>query len=211
MSAGRAPLTTDIDGRHTNGLVVIARAHGGSGFGLDLGVAGKLNKQVSFSLSASNVASSMNWNTDPERFTYTFRADSASVQRISDTDIDSVFVDSDQTVSIDPFSASLPSELRLGFARTSERLTVGVSMAQGLKSGPGVSTKPRFAVGSELRLLHFFPLRAGLAFGGAGGVSSSAGFALDFSLVSWDFAVASKGKMFGGKGLGFAFNWMFRL
>jgi len=84
-------------------------------------------------------------------------------------------------------------------------------LEQGLKKGPGVSTTPKLAVGAEWRLIRVFPLRAGLSLGGYPGFSTSAGFALDFSLFSWDFAVASCNGMFSGKGLGFAFGWRFRL
>ncbi len=204
--------TTDIDGMHGTGRLVIDHARGGgSGFGLDIGAAGKLTNNLTVGLSISNIINGIKWSKDIERSTFTFRADSISVQKISANDIDSVIVNNDETVDLKPFSTRLPSELRLGVARTGNLLTLGFSMAQGFKSGPGVSTKPRIAIGSELRLLSFFPVRAGVAFGGKHGISSSVGFAFDFAAFSWDFALASKGQMTGGRGLGFAFNWMFRM
>jgi hypothetical protein len=101
--------------------------------------------------------------------------------------------------------------MRLGIARSGRFFSFAVDMMQGLKTGPGISSKPRFSVGTELRLLPFFPLRGGFATGGDIGFSPSAGFGLDFSLFSWDFAIASRDGMFDGKGLHFAFNWMFRI
>jgi hypothetical protein len=101
--------------------------------------------------------------------------------------------------------------MRLGIARNGRFFSFAVDMLQGLRTGPGVASQPRFSVGTELRLLPFLPLRAGFATGGGGSFSPSAGFALDFAVFSWDFALASRDGMFDGKGLHFAFNWMFRI
>ncbi|MFQ5753307.1 MAG: DUF5723 family protein, partial [bacterium] len=204
-------MMTDINGIHGTGRVVIDRAFGGKGLAFDFGAAANLNLNWSVSLNFTNLISSINWNHEAKRFTYTFTADSISVEKIEDTDIDSVFIDSDETVTIEPFSTTLPSQLRIGFARTSRKFTFAMDFVQGLKKAAGVSTTPEIALGSELRVVHFLPLRAGFSIGGRRGFSTSAGFALDFSIFSWDFAVASKGGMFSGKGVGFAFGWMFRL
>lgn len=134
-----------------------------------------------------------------------------SLKRASkDTDIDSVYRDSDETVGIEPFTTKLPSELRIGLARMGKRLTLAIDYQQGLQKGVGVSTSPRAAFGSELRLIGFLPLRGGIATGGDHGLSGSAGYGLDFAVFSWDFAVASRGGMFSGRGLNFAFGWGWR-
>ncbi len=206
----RTSINTDIDGLNTNGRLVVDQALGGSGYSFDLGAAAQLQKGWSWSLGVSNLFNEINWSTDTERFTYEFSADSASVELIDDTDIDSVFIDSDETVDIDPFKSRLPSELRFGLGHTSDKLTVGLDMQQGMERGAGVSTSPRFALGTEFRLIGFFPMRLGAALGGGDGFSGSAGFGLDFSVFSWDFAVLSRSGAFGGKGLGMAFDWMFR-
>ena len=90
--------STDIDGVHGNGSLVIDQALGGSGYGFDLGAAAQLSNGWSLSLGVSNVINEISWSKDTERFTYTFRTDSASVERIEDTDIDSVYINSDETV-----------------------------------------------------------------------------------------------------------------
>ena len=163
----------------------------------------------SLSLGLSNFSNYINWNQETKSFIYEFSADSVSIEKIVDSDIDSVFTDSEETVAIDPFTTKLPTELRFGIARTTNRLTFGIDFRKAFKAAPGVSTKPQFALGTELRLIHFLPLRSGVAFGGKQGFTPSAGFALDFSVFSWNFAVASPGG-FSGKGLAFAYNWMFR-
>ncbi|MFQ5864415.1 MAG: DUF5723 family protein [bacterium] len=204
-------MLTDLDGIHGTGKVVIDRALGGSGLAIDIGAAARLNQGWTISLGISNLINFVSWNNDTKRFTYIFAADSLTIERIEETDIDSVFSDSDETVDIEPFSSRLPSELRLGIARTVNKFTVAVDFVQGLEKTAGVSTKPRIAMGSELRVTRFLPLRAGLSFGGKAGFTSAAGFAFDFSVCSLDFAISNKGGMFSGKGLGVAFAWTFRL
>lgn len=201
-------MSTDFDGLQTNGRVVIDRAFGGSGFAIDVGTAAR-SGNWSLSLGLSNISNNINWNKKTKRFVYEFSADSVSVEKIANSDIDSVFSDSEETVAIEPFTTKLPAELRFGIARATKRFTFGVDFRKAFKKAPGVSTKPKFALGAELRLIHFFPLRSGVAFGGKQGFTPSAGFAFDFSVFSWDFAVASPGG-FSGRGLAFAYNWMFR-
>lgn len=203
-------LITDIDGVHGNGRVVIDRALGGSGFALDLGSAARLDKNWTIGARISNVINFINWSSDTKRFTYVFTADSISVKQIDDTDIDSVFIDSDEEVDIESFTTTMPRQLRLGIARTMKNFVLAIDYIQGLQKAAGVSTTPKLAVGSELRLVPFFPVRGGLAVGGRSGFASSLGFSIDFSVFTWDFAVANKGGLFSGRGLGLAFDWMFR-
>lgn len=203
-------LTTDIDGLHGSGRVVIDHALGGNGLAFDFGAAAMLNSSWSLSVSLINAINSINWSDETKRFTYSFDADSISIQRIEDTDIDSVYRDFDETVDIESFSTKLPAQLRVGLARVGKRLSFAFDYEQGLKKGVGVSTSPRLAFGTELRLIGFLPLRGGIAAGGERGLSTSAGFGLDFSLFSWDFAVASRDGAFSGRGLTFAFGWGFR-
>lgn len=201
---------TDIDGLHGSGRVVIDHALGGNGLGLDLGAAASLNSSWTLSLSLANAINSIKWSNETRRFTYTFTVDSLSVEKIEDADIDSVYRDSDETVDIESFSSSLPPQLRIGLGRVGKRLSFAFDYEQGLKKGVGISTTPRVAFGTELRLIGFLPLRGGVAAGGDRGLTTSAGFALDFSIFSWDFAVASRGGAFSGRGMTFAFGWGFR-
>jgi hypothetical protein len=203
-------MTTDIDGVHGSGRLVVDHALGGNGMAFDFGAAAMLTSNWTLSVGVANAINSMKWSNETKRFTYAFNADSLSVERIEDTDIDSVYRDSDETVDIEPFSTKLPAQVRVGLARIGKRLTLAVNYEQGLKSGLGVSTTPRVAFGTELRLIGFLPLRGGIATGGSTGLSTSAGFALDFSVFSWDFALASRGGTFSGRGLTFAFGWGFR-
>lgn len=206
----KSTLTTEIDGVHGSGKVVIDYARGGSGMAFDFGAAAILNQNWSVSFGFHNLLNFISWTSETQRFTYTFTADTISAERAEKNDIDSLFIDSDENIDIQPFSQYLPPELRIGMARTTKRLAIAVDLVQGLKRTAGVSTTPKFALGTEFRLIHFLPLRTGFTFGGKRGFSSAAGFAFDLSFFSLDFAISSKGGMFSGKGLGAAFGWMFR-
>ncbi len=203
-------MLTNINGVHGSGKLVLDHSLGGNGFSLDIGSAALVNQNWAISFGISNLVNKISWNNDNERFTYTFTADSISVEKIEDTDIDSVYIDSDETEDIDSFSSTLPSQMRIGVARMTERLTLTFDYVQGFKKSAGVTSTPRLAFGSEFRFINFLPLRAGMAFGGKSGFSTSAGFAFDFSFFSWDFAISNKGGVFSGKGLALAFGWMFR-
>lgn len=201
-------LHSDFDGLHTNGRLEIDRALGGNGFAIDAGTSARVG-DWSLSVGLSNLSNYIKWNRKTERFTYQFRADSLSVETIADSDIDSLFIDSEETAAIEAFHSKLPSELRIGVARATERFTFGIDFSKGFKKSAGVSRKPKFSLGSEFRPIRFLPLRAGVSFGGKRGFSASTGFAFDFSVFSWDFAVVSPG-VFSGRGLAVAYNWMFR-
>ena len=92
VTEATSTFTTNIDGLHTTGRMVLDRAFGGSGFGLDLGAAAKLNKTLTASFGISNLLGKINWNKETKRSTFTFSGDSVSVQKLGDTDLDSVFV-----------------------------------------------------------------------------------------------------------------------
>lgn len=201
---------TDIDGLHGNGRLVIESATGGSGVAFDVGAAATLNSRWSVSMGISNLINSINWSNETKRFIYTFAADSVSVQKFDEMDADSVVTNSDEEIDIEPFSTSLPRQLRLGIARVTSKYTLTLDYFQGFSDNAAFAATPGVAVGGELSFIGFLPLRAGLAMGGKRGLSTSFGFGLDFSVFSWDFAVASKGGMFSGKGAQFAFDWMFR-
>ncbi|MFQ5605115.1 MAG: DUF5723 family protein [bacterium] len=206
----RSSVLTNIDGIHSSGRIVIDHSLGGNGLALDIGSAATLGNQWSFSFGLTNLFSRISWSTDNERFTYTFEGDSVTVQKIEESEIDSVVVNSDETVSIGSFTSGLPVQIKMGVARFMGKMTFSLDYRQGFSQAPGVSTTPEIALGSEIRYFNFFPVRAGLSLGGKRGFSAAAGFAFDFSFCSLDFAISSKGGMFSPRGVGFAFDWMFR-
>lgn len=104
------------------------------------------------------------------------------------------------------FSTSLPTVLRIGATAESEEvpflyflpkhLLLAVEYAQGFNESLGNTTKPRFSLGAEYKIIPFLPLRTGLVFGGNDKIRWAFGFGLDFRAVTLDFASDNFGMIF---------------
>ncbi|MEW5795748.1 MAG: hypothetical protein AB1772_05255 [Candidatus Zixiibacteriota bacterium] len=152
-------LQTGFDGQ---GEAIIRTASGGSGYGLDLGIALKLSNNYTAGVRLENVISKINWNKDSQEHGYIFSFDTATID-----DFDQDFVTSeDYTRDIPSFSTTLPAVMNAGFARTSGKLLWAVDWTQGFRAAPGTSTKPRMAIGAEWSLVSWLPFRGGFSAGG---------------------------------------------
>jgi hypothetical protein len=59
---------------------------------------------------------------------------------------------------------------------------------QGLYDAPGSTTRGRFSLGMEYRIVNFFPLRFGVSFGGEDRSNVAMGFGFHFGFLDMDFA-----------------------
>lgn len=195
-------VATYATGYSGNGKVIAQTATGGTGMGLDLGAALKLNDKYTLGAKLENFVSSIKWNQKTQERGYLFSFDTMTVANMGDS-----FVTSDDyTRDIGSFSTSLPSTLNAGIARTSGKLLWAVDWQQGFTNDPGTSTKPRLSLGAEYSLLGFLPLRAGYATGGNRNTAFSFGSGLHLFALHID-AAAVTGSSFSGyssKGLNFA-------
>lgn len=154
-----ATFATGLEGE---GRMIARTATGGSGFGIDIGAALRLNDDYTAGIRVKNFLSSLSWSTQPEEHSYIFSFDTVTVANMDDDFV----VSESETRSIGSFSTNLPSVTTIGFANTSGKLIWAVDWQQGFRQAAGASTKPRFAIGAEWRQLPFLPLRAGYAVGG---------------------------------------------
>lgn len=182
-----ATLATGFQG---DGALIINTAEGGSGFALDFGAALQLNENYTVGLSLKNLLSAINWSSNPEQSGFTFSFDTVTIDNAGN---DSVFVTSDFTNTIDGFSSSLPSTLTLGIANTTGKFVWALDWQQGFSRNPGASTKPQITAGAEYTLAGFFPLRAGLGFGGRHGSQLAFGSGLKLSAFHIDVAFLTSG------------------
>ncbi|MCX6835027.1 MAG: hypothetical protein NTW07_07830 [candidate division Zixibacteria bacterium] len=196
--------TTYVDGFQGEGEAIIRSASGGSGYGLDLGAAFKLNNNYTAGVRIENVLSKITWDKEPQEYGYIFSFDTASVD---DFDNDIVTSD-DYTIDIEPFTTSLPAVMNVGLANTSGKLVWAVDWTQGFRAAPGASTKPRLAVGVEYRLLSVLPLRTGFMTGGDRNTAFSFGSGLDFLGFYLDAAVITGSTMsvYSAKGANIALS-----
>ena len=196
--------TTYENGFQGHGEAIIRTAAGGSGYGLDLGAAFKLNNSYTVGVRVENVLSKITWDQEPQEYGYIFSFDTASVD-----DFDEDFVTSDDySIDIEPFSTSLPAVMNVGLANTSGKLVWAVDWTQGFRAAPGTSTKPRLALGVEYRLLSFLPLRTGFMTGGDRNTAFSFGSGLNFLGFYLDAAVITGSTMsvYSAKGANLALS-----
>jgi hypothetical protein len=165
-------------------------APAGTGWGVDLGATGEVNKFLTVGVSVTDIGS-LRWNHDLER-----------------TSVDSMVTMDDPTSegqrkaieeafrgtrgAGESFVTPLPTTLRVGGVVQLDKipavnkyligtLTLAADVAVGFQDVPGTSTHPRVALGMEFRPVGFLPLRTGYSFGGG----YHPNFALGFGLCLW--------------------------
>lgn len=197
-----ATLVTGYDG---SGDLAARTASGGIGFTLDLGAALQINKDYTVGATLFNFLSAIRWNRETEEHRYTFFFDTVTAVNMSN---DSLFVSTDTTIAIGPFTSHLPSTIKVGLARTRGSILWAVDWEQGFKKAAGSSTTPRISAGGEYHALRFLPVRAGFGLGGKQGSTFACGLGIEVSRFHLDLAVANYNAIVGssGKGLTFAFN-----
>ncbi len=183
LGGGFRTLATGFEGE---GHMIAQTATGGSGYGLDFGVAMQYNKDYTVGLSFRNLLSSISWSQDTEEHGYNFSFDTMTVDNMEDDYI----VSDDYTKPIGGFSTNLPTVMTLGVANTTGNLVWAVDWEQGFRRAAGASTKPRIKAGAEY---HGFlvPLRAGCALGGSLGNGFSIGSGLHLGAFHLDFAAVT--------------------
>lgn len=131
--------------------------------------------------------------------------------------LDAVWDDGDPVFhkekDISSFSRTLPAMMRLGVShKPMPRLTVAANYDQAFSSGFGISSTPRVSVGTEYRLVDWFPVRFGLSAGGRAGRSSAIGFAFGpftvkrFRLTLMETSAVNRGGFFPGVSQGFGYS-----
>lgn len=158
----RGSASTAATGFAGDGAVVSRTALGGSGFAIDLGTSLRLSKEYTVAATLANAYGTLRWNRDTREQGYLFAFDTATIDNF---DEDYVLSD-DYDSTIGSFSTSLPRTLTVGFARTTGLLKWEADWIQGLSNDFSASTSPAVAVGTELSLVPFLPLRAGYRLGG---------------------------------------------
>lgn len=191
---------TGFDGQ---GRMVARTASGGTGYGIDIGAALRLNQHYTIGLRIENALSNISWNKNAEEHVYEFNLDTLTLSNSGN-----LVYSTDTTIPIASFSTRLPAVMNAGIANTSGKLRWAIDWQQGFNSAPGSSTKPRLSLGIEWLQLGMMPLRFGMSSGGNKGSSFSFGSGIDLSPVYLDFAaVTGTGfSMYSAKGLKLALS-----
>ena len=200
LSGTAVILITGLEGQ---GRMVARTASGGTGYGIDIGAALKLNEHYTIGLRIENALSNISWNKNAEEHIYDFDLDTLTLSNSGNQ-----VYSTDTTISLASFGTRLPAVMNIGIANTSGKLRWAIDWQQGFNSAPGSSTKPRLSLGIEWLKLGMMPLRFGMSSGGNKGSSFSFGSGIDLSPVYLDFAaVTGTGfSMYSAKGLKLAFS-----
>ncbi len=198
-------------------------APAGTGFGLDLGVAGNLTNFLRVGVAMTDIGS-VTWTRNTEEVS----SDSTIV--VSDP------LDPDQTDGIQDavhgdsrpgpaFTTHLPTMLRIGAVVDLRKVpflnpfVVGEMMVaadynQGLVEAAGSPREGRFSLGMEWSPLPFLPLRTGVSFGGTDHYNWAFGFGFHLGVfdidlasenVSWLFSAG--GASYGSAAMGMRLNF----
>lgn len=180
-------LSTEATGFAGAGSFILQTSTGGSGYALDLGAAIKLNQTYTAGVSFNNFLSHISWSNNCEEHGYMFSFDTATVDNWDEDEI----VSEDYTRELDGFTSSLPSNMNIGFAKTSGRLLWSVAYEQGFRRAAGSSTTPRLSAGVEWSLLPILPLRTGFSTGGNNQTAFSFGTGVHLGSLHIDVAAIS--------------------
>lgn len=176
---------------------------GGTGYGLDLGLALQAPGGWTVGLSMENLYSNINWDQNVE--TNEYRVEASDINALND-DFENSVVDSDTTYASEGYSTNLPMQMRLGSANRFGAFDVAFDYVQGFENRGVTSTTPRFHLGTEWWLTGIVQPRFGLSVGGVAGTGASAGLGLKLGFWRIDLAAVSRGGLNPNqtKGVGFA-------
>jgi hypothetical protein len=170
-------------------------APAGTGWGLDFGMHARVSSFLSFGASVTDIGS-LHWthNARERRANGDFTIDDVFSEAQQDS-LENLVEGIDQ--KINGFETQLPTAAHIGlalqlgqpgFAESLPNALLEFDYNQGFNEMPGNSTKPRFSVGMELRLLSWLPLRSGVSVGGADQKSWAFGFGLHLGPFALDTA-----------------------
>lgn len=186
-------------------FAAVVTADGGSGLGVDLGVAWQALNGWTYGLTLDNLVSKMTWSGQVERHEIRVTAD--DINALND-DLDNAVADTDTTYAVGNFGRGLPRLMRLGAARDLGTVLLAADYAQGFSDRAGASTTPQLNLGVEWRALGWLSPRGGMSLGGAPGFGLAGGMGIDLAWWSFDLAVLHRGGVPGRspRGLGFGLS-----
>lgn len=161
----RADLRTAHTGLTGSATGDVYSAEGGSGVGVDLGMAVDLGSRWTAGLSAENVIHTIHWSHNADVTHYYLQFDDLTVDNFED----SLWIASDVRETLDGFSRGLPVRMRLSVGHRAPHWRLGTALSVDTENRLSYSTTPVLSAGAEYDLLSFLPVRLGAAIGGVSG------------------------------------------
>jgi long-subunit fatty acid transport protein len=167
--------------------VISRTGQGGSGFGFDLGAAGKVKDDWTVSMVLKNMFTGIKWSQNLEENRTTFVVDSINLDNFGE--LDSVV--STTTYSIEEFTTRVPLVFHFGIAYDlKDNLKLALDVEQAFENKLGYSDKAQLAIGVEYKPTRFVPLRMGMSFGGKWRYLLGLGLGIHVGFFNLDLAYA---------------------
>ncbi|HOX26737.1 MAG TPA: DUF5723 family protein [Candidatus Krumholzibacteria bacterium] len=202
VEEARGAVTTSLTEIAGEAYASAVKAEGGTGWGLDLGLAWQAPGGWTLGVAADNVIGRVDWDRDVERTV--LRVTAADLNALND-DLDEAIADSDTTYAAAGYTTELPARLRFGAAHDGGTLLIAADVWQGFADRAGASRTPQVNLGAEWRPFGLLTPRAGVSLGGSAATSLAGGLGLRLGFWQIDLAVCNRGGLSGAdaRGLGF--------
>lgn len=204
VQADLATETTGLTGEATAEWVT---ADGGTGFGLDAGLAWQAQPNLLVSLSAEHLYHSIKWNSGTERSRYDLTFEDVTIDNFED----SLWESEEVTEAIGSFNEGLPLHLRLGAGLTAGRTRYAVEGSVWTADRFAASTTPALAAAIEHTVGSALPLRLGVSVGGRSKFAIGCGSGLHFGSFVWDLGIRFDRAIWIGSGSGLSVATAFDL
>ncbi len=192
-------LDTSLAGIDGQAYVDALSAEGGTGYGLDLGLAWQRDSW-NLALAVDNVQAKVDWDKGLQEDSYSVTATAVT---LLDGDLDTAVMDRHDTGVAAPYRTHLPRCYRLGIAhRTGPLLTSGdLTYEEGITTGQ--PARRTAAAGAEYRLVSWLMPRVGLRLDEFAGTGGSVGLGLGAGPWRIDAAAMTTGGLMPGSAKGF--------
>lgn len=194
----QAEILTHSTGLTGDATAEVITANGGSGFGVDAGLAWQARPNILVSFSASNLYHTIRWNSEVERTRYELSFEDVTIDNFED----SLWESQDNRESLTSFSQGLPTHLRLGAGLTAGATRYALEGSIWTSGRFAASTKPQLSAAVEHTLGNSLPLRIGASVGGRSEFAVGCGAGLHLSWFAWDFGIRIDRALWIGNGSG---------
>jgi hypothetical protein len=197
-SEASARLATETTGLVGDAAADLTTSTGGSGWGLDLGIAYETGNRSLISLKLENLIHTVQWNRDVTVTHYSLQFDDLTIDNFDDT----LWTSDEIEEARGPIRSGLPPHLRLGWGLERDRFQFGLEASAAFAERFAASTKPILAAAVGYWPWSPVHLRTGWAAGGESGITVGWGLGLNLGPVVWNAAVGIDRGLWVGSGRG---------
>jgi hypothetical protein len=184
IASATGNIITEIDGINGSASAEYLTAKGGSGYAIDIGLCLQAPRGWTFGLSTSNIAGSMNWDSDVELHQWTASVDSIA---LSNDDISDQITTTESSVPGQNWTEKPNRVLRVGCSNKFGVLKFSADVTQQITKRSDLKNNPELSFGFEIGSKFIQP-RFGFAVGGPAQQRVATGLGLNIGHTCLDIA-----------------------